>query len=133
MVARAHPSNVSPVRTPTRQTNGIDAAGGVKRPLKLTSMNFSTTPEDERGVNRGGQRNIGGAGLTGVGNIGGNAGDRGSSGRACLGGGGKPGAMLATLDPGGRVSPGALSYGKIVSLPAGTGSAGLMRGRLEQR
>ncbi len=87
-------------------------------------MNFAS--EDERGGSgsRGGARNIV-AGLGGsVGSGGG--GSSGSNGREKSGA-----ATLATLDVATRASP-ALSYGKIVSLPAGGGGMGPIRGRYER-
>lgn len=109
--------------------------GGPKRPLKLTSMHF--TSEDERGGSgsRGGPRNIVMGLSAGAGNgSSGGGGHSGSNGRASLGGGGgeKSGAAsLSTLDVGARVAP-ALPYGKTVSLPAGGSGIGLIGGRFER-
>lgn len=101
--------------------------GGVKRPLKLTSMNFSTASasEDERGVTatRSGSRNVGVV----VGSGG------GVSSRASLGGGtggGKPGVVLTMLD--GERASSALSYGRVLSLPPGGSGIGYMRPRHER-
>lgn len=110
--------------------------GGPKRPLKLTSMHF--TSEDERGGSgsRGGPRNIAmGLGASaGNGGGGGGGGHGGSNGRTSLGGGSaeKSGATsLATLDVGARVSP-TLPYGKTVSLPPGGSGIGLIGGRFDR-
>lgn len=113
----------------------FDNPGGPKRPLKLTSMHF--TSEDERGGSgsRGAPRSIVMGVSAGAGNGGnGGGGHGGSNGRTSLGGGGteKSGATtLATLDVGARVSP-ALPYGKSVSLPAGGSGIGLIGGRFER-
>lgn len=109
--------------------------GGPKRPLKLTSMHF--TSEDERGGSgsRGGSRSIAMGLSAGVSNgASGGGGHVGSSGRTSLGGGGaeKSGATaLATLEVGARVSP-TLPYGKSASLPAGGNGIGLIGGRFER-
>lgn len=92
-------------------------------------MTFSTTPasDDERGASgsRSGIRSAG-AGLGGsVGGVSGRTTNGGGT------GGGKPGVALATLNEGARVSP-ALSYEKIVFLPAGAGGIGLVKSRYER-
>lgn len=68
--------------------------------------------------------------VSGLGGIVGGSGD--SSGKTKIGDGDKSGTVsLATLDVGTRVSA-TLPYGKIVSLPARTGSMGLVRGRYDR-
>ncbi|CAN0113390.1 unnamed protein product [Ectocarpus sp. 6 AP-2014] len=108
---------------PLSTARRIGSGGGPKRPLKLTSMNFSASSmsEDERGgtASRGGSRIVSSLGDGVAGNIS----------RTSIVGGDKPGAVsLATLDVGARVSP-ALPYGKVVSLPSGGSGIGLIRGR----
>ncbi|CAM9802115.1 unnamed protein product [Ectocarpus sp. 13 AM-2016] len=108
---------------PLSTARRVGSGGGPKRPLKLTSMNFSasSTNEDERGgtASRGGSRIVSGLGEGVAGNIS----------RTNIVAGDKPGAVsLATLDVGARVSP-ALPYGKVVSLPSGGSGIGLIRGR----
>lgn len=78
----------------------------------------------------GGGTGTSGGGSSGGGN--GRASSLGGGGHGGGGGGDKPGvASLATLDVGARVSP-ALPYGNVVSLPAGGGGMGLVRGRHER-
>lgn len=122
-------------KPPCLRQNQTYNLGGPKRPLKLTSMHF--TSEDERGGSgsRGGPRQIVMGLSAGAGNGGsGGGGHGGSNGRTNLGGGGaeKSGATtLATLDVGARVSP-ASPYGKSVSLPAGGSGIGIIGGRFER-
>ncbi|CAM9822517.1 unnamed protein product [Scytosiphon promiscuus] len=114
---------------PPWTTRRIGSGGGPKRPLKLTSMNFSASPvgENERSgpSSRGASRRVSSlGGITGV------NGD--SDGTTNAGDGEKSRtASLATLDVGTRASA-TLPYGKIASLPARSSGIGLVRGRYDR-
>lgn len=106
-------------------------------------MNFVSVPgsEDERsGIgSRGEGRNNASTSLGGSnGTVAGGNDGTGSAGmnRTSFGNGnteGKPGASLATLAGGGRVSPATLAYGRTSSLPAGgAGAIGPMGRRYER-
>lgn len=114
--------------------------GGVKRPLKLTSMNFSSAPaaeEEQRGGmgSRVGNRSSVGVGIgmsVGGRSVGGSSGSCATAGSrvgVMMGSSVKPGTGLATLSGSGRhVSSATLVYNsdgsKIVSLQDGAGMGG---------
>lgn len=95
-------------------------------------MNFSSTiaGEDERSstASRGGSR------YSTLGHGTGTSGNSGSGRTGAVGGNSrqvKAGSAPVAIEAGARVTP-ALSYGQVVSLPAGVGALGRVRGRHER-